>query len=99
MERLQESCFYYSKSIELDSTNFTARFKRARLYYKMNELDTSLTESLALTSVGSSEPAIFLLLARIYKEMGDSNNSIKYFTWGTSLLSEFHALKKELESP
>ena len=98
MDRLQESCAAYTKSIEFDSTNITAKFKRARLLFKMQDLNNSLIEGLSLVSQDSSEPAIFLLLARIYKEMGDLQNSIKYFTWGTSLLSEFNALKKELES-
>lgn len=98
MDRLQESCAAYSKSIEFDPSNITAKFKRARLLFKMHDLKHSLMESLSLVSQDSSEPAVFLLLARIYKEMGDLQNSIKYFTWGTSLLSEFNALKRELES-
>ena len=64
---------------------------------EMKQFKSSLGETLELSRLNSSEPAVYLLLGRIYKELGDSAASVKYFTWGTSMNSEFSCLKKEME--
>ena len=97
LERLEEAFKFLNISIELDSSSFATRFKRARLLYKMKQFKSSLGETLELSRLNSSEPAVYLLLGRIYKELGDSAASVKYFTWGTSMNSEFSCLKKEME--
>jgi tetratricopeptide (TPR) repeat protein len=97
LERLEEACKFLDISIQLDFSSFATRFKRARLLYKMKKYESSLGEALELSRLNSSEPAVYLLLGRIYKELGDSAASVKYFTWGTSMNSEFSSLKREME--
>lgn len=98
MGRFDVSLKYLTLSIQIDASNFTARFKRARLLFKLGRLQDALVDAKVLAELDSIDPAVYLLIGRILREMGQEQEAVSYFTWGTSLHSDSSELHKGLHA-
>eukprot|EP00038_Savillea_parva_P018736 m.25338 g.25338 ORF g.25338 m.25338 type:complete len:734 (-) comp4227_c0_seq1:59-2260(-) len=70
---------------DLDDTNPLVKFNRAMVLVALDRNEEALEELQALTVLAPKESAVYFLMGKIYRKLGQSDKALMHFSWSMDL--------------